>query len=366
MSKVSLTDTVPLSSVRQTSDGYLVAEARVARSGVQEYSGAEVDPDNIHGLRDRDVVRVYRPEDEVFSRDTLSSYAHRPVTIGHPREMVSADNWRDLAVGNTGGDVARDGQFVRVPLVLMDSSAVRVVSGGTRELSMGYTAELVFDSGTTPDGQEYDVVQRSMRMNHLAVVAAARGGSSLRIGDQEEIKVSLRKMQVDGITIEATEQAAEAIQRLQSQLSDARSDADRRLTESQAKLDKLQAELDDARSKVMTDAQLEKRVAERSKLIADARSIRADIRTDGLTDSQVRRAAVAAVRGESAVADKSDAYVEASFDLILADTASARTLGHALTGLSSQVSDQGFADAAAQEQKAWESQLKRLDRVRES
>src|SRR5690606_13036081 len=138
------------------------------------------------GKPDRPTVRVYRPETEVFSKDALHTYAHRPVTLDHPDEAVTADNWKDYAIGQTGGEVARDGEFVRVPLVLMDSKAIEAVENGKRELSMGYSAELVFDSGVTPDGQEYDAIQKNLRMNHLAVVTMARGGSQLKIGDNLE------------------------------------------------------------------------------------------------------------------------------------------------------------------------------------
>ncbi len=37
-----LHDSVSVSAVRRTTDGYLVAEARVARTGIQDYLGTEV------------------------------------------------------------------------------------------------------------------------------------------------------------------------------------------------------------------------------------------------------------------------------------------------------------------------------------
>src|SRR5690606_18814074 len=133
--------------------------ARVARTGIQLYTGAEIDPGNEHGLRDRAAVRVYRPADEVFSREAITSYAHRPITNDHPSGAVDATNWRQLAVGMTGGEVVRDGEFVRVPLVLMDAAAIDAVKNGKNQLSMGYSVQLSFDSGTTPEGEQYDVKQ---------------------------------------------------------------------------------------------------------------------------------------------------------------------------------------------------------------
>lgn len=98
-----LHDAVEISGTRRTADGYLVADARVARTGIQTYAGFEVDPDGSLGLRDKATVRVYRPDDEVFADAAMRSYAYRPVTNDHPSEAVTADNWRDVSVGQTGG-----------------------------------------------------------------------------------------------------------------------------------------------------------------------------------------------------------------------------------------------------------------------
>src|SRR5690606_6090085 len=159
-----LTDCVSVGAVRRTGDGYLVADAKVARTGIQTYLGSEL------GRPDLAEVRVYRAPDEVFATDTMQSYAYRPLTIEHPAKMVAADTWKAVAVGQTGGDVVRDGEFVRIPLVLMDSAAIKAFESGKRELSMGYSAEIVFGDGVTPEGEPYDAVQKSLRMNHLAVV----------------------------------------------------------------------------------------------------------------------------------------------------------------------------------------------------
>ena len=132
-------DAIKITGVHRTADGFMVADARVSRSGIQEYLGIEVDPDNTLGLRDKQIVRVYRPEDEVFGKKAMQTYAHRPVTNDHPSTPVTAENWKRLSIGSTGGEVARDGDWVRVPLVLMDAEAIAQVEGGKRELSMGYT-----------------------------------------------------------------------------------------------------------------------------------------------------------------------------------------------------------------------------------
>jgi hypothetical protein len=162
-----------------TSDGYLTAEPRIARTGIQIYKGYEI------GRYDMDEVRVYRPPDEVFSKAAMKSMAHRPISLDHPRTKIDASNWKELSVGHSGGEVARDGEFVRVPLVLMDAHAITAAQSGKSQLSVGYGADLRWESGQTPDGQLYDAMQQNIRANHIALVSVARGGDKLRIGDEE-------------------------------------------------------------------------------------------------------------------------------------------------------------------------------------
>jgi len=173
-----LFDTFALDGVRRTADGYLAAFARVARTGIQEYKGSEL------GRPDLGVVRVYRPPEEVFHSDALKSFAHRPVTLKHPRVPVTAKNWKRYAGGQTGEAVVRDGEFVRVPMVMMDQQLIDAYEkDGVKELSMGYSTDLQWRTGMTDAGEPYDAVQTAIRGNHLAVVPLARGGDKLRIGD---------------------------------------------------------------------------------------------------------------------------------------------------------------------------------------
>ena len=72
---IQMTDHFVMDGVRKTRDGYLVANARIARTGVQLYSGHEV------GDPTRKIVRIYRSPDEVFDHRAMHSLAHRPITL---------------------------------------------------------------------------------------------------------------------------------------------------------------------------------------------------------------------------------------------------------------------------------------------
>ncbi|WP_270374972.1 DUF2213 domain-containing protein [Marinicauda sp. Alg238-R41] len=322
---MQLFDTLTLDGVRKTADGYLAAEVRAARAGIQTYLGAEVDPSGKRFAPDSQ-VRVYRPESEVFNKDSLHSFAHRPVTLDHPPEAVTADNWRRYAVGQTGDEVVRDGEFVRVPMVLMDAAAIKAVEAGSRQLSMGYSTELKFEDGLTPQGEAYDAVQTALSMNHLAVVRRARGGPDLKIGDVEgepDMPDNLKTVAVDGLSVSTTDQGAQAIAKLQADRDAARTEATeakdehaKALAAKDADLAKKDAEIDDLKAKVLDAAAMDAAVQKRADLIDRARKVAPKVETKGLTDAEIRKAVVTAVRGADAVKDKSDAYIDAAFDLL--------------------------------------------------
>lgn len=178
-----LQDRLTIDTKRRTHDGYLTVNARVAKAdNVQTYLGSEV------GKPELPTVRVFRPAAEVFSADTMQSFAHRPVTLGHPSLGVSSKNWKDVAKGWSDGEVARDGDFIRVSMLLADATTIEAVESGTRELSMGYDCTLDWTSGVSPSGEAYDAIQRGIRSNHIACVQQARGGPELRIGDSTNRK----------------------------------------------------------------------------------------------------------------------------------------------------------------------------------
>jgi len=157
----------------------MLVSARSARSGTQLYTGAEV------GRPEMPWVTVYRDPADVFDKESLESYTAIPVTINHPKEMVTADNWKDVSVGETDGAI-KDGDFIRVPFTVRHKKAIKSITDGLSEISMGYACDLVWGGGITDSGEAYDARVTNLRMNHLAIVDRARGGAQLRIGDDAE------------------------------------------------------------------------------------------------------------------------------------------------------------------------------------
>lgn len=325
-----LTDSVTASNVRRTADGYLVATAKVARTGIQDYLGSEV------GRPDMPIVRVFRPESSVFADSAMRSYAYRPMTNDHPGgDGVNSKNWKAVAIGQTGSEVLRDGEFVSVPLVLMDAKAIADYESGKCELSMGYGAELTFQDGVTDKGEAYDAILGPMTMNHLALVDRARGGEHLRIGDTKQPNPTgghdmadvLRKLLVDGLTIEVTEQGAQAIEKLNGKLADAAT-ATKTLADAHAvalagkddEIVKIKAALDDAKTKILSDAQVDALVKDRTDLVTIAKALH-DGDYTGKSADEIRKAVVVAKFGDAAVAGQPEAYIKARFDILAEDAA---------------------------------------------
>ncbi len=376
---MKLTDSVSLGDARVTDDGYLEANARTARTGIQKYLGSEV------GRDDLPVVNVYRDQAEVFSLRSLETFSKLPVTLGHPQVMVDASNWREHAVGISGDDVLRDGEYLKIGLKITDAAAVAAIKGGMRELSVGYTTHLDWVEGVAPDGTPYQARQTQIRANHIAIVAAGRAGSEVRIGDgavnwgaspladahpaiteERPTMADTRKVVMDGLTIETTEQGAQAIEKLQGKLTDAataaaKADADHvralaekdtahakeiaakdaEITAKDKEIATKDAEIEDLKSKALDAAALDRRVAERADLLAKAKLIAPQVKLDGFDDAAVRKAVVLAALGDAALADKSAAYIDARFDILVEEREKADPVRAALKARDEKTRDEG-------------------------
>ena len=367
MSTHYLADRVSMDDeIHEDAQGRITGSFRVARGGnVQIYLGSEL------GLNDRETVRVYRPEEVVFARDSMAGFPHKLITLGHPPGPA---DFEQHGKGWLGDEAMRDGEFVRVPMTIAAKQAVRKVKDGVRELSVGSVAQIEFVSGVTPKGEPFDAKITQIDVDHVAIVDRARGGEQLRIGDWRTVNdssnaqptggllMATKIVLVDGISIETTEQGAQVIDRLQAKLGDAatattalKDSHARELAAKDTEIAKLQGSVDDLKSKVLTDAQIDARVASRAVVVSKAKLI-ADGDYSGKSEAEIRRAAVIAKLGDAAIAGKCDAYVEARFDgLVPADTANTdpfrRTVADGATHQAA--ADNGHADYLKRLGDAW-------------
>lgn len=170
-----------LSDYEKLDNGFIRIPAKVTRSGIFLYK-----------LADGRVIRENRSKNEVFDEDSLKTLMGVTITNDHPtnNRQVNANNFKELAVGFVGDSVqVVDDKYVMVPLTITDADTIQDIENGKRELSCGYNAVVVNDSGINEDGDEYDTRQTEIRYNHVAIVTKGRAGSSVRIDNQEAILV---------------------------------------------------------------------------------------------------------------------------------------------------------------------------------
>lgn len=327
---MQLADRLLLDAPRRTSDGFLAVRAKAARTGVYDYLASEVGaPDR---FKPTDVVKIYRDAAEVFAADAVRSFIGRPITNDHPREAVTAANWRDHARGTVMGAM-RDGEYLAFDLVLMDAGTIAAVEDGKRELSNGYQCQIDWTPGTAPDGTQYDARQIGIRGNHVAVVDQGRAGSQCAIKDGEKFALCdanpaalaafpqekrVKTITLDGLPVNLGDEAAveAAIAKLQDnakQATTALADANAKLATETGKTAALEAKLADAEAK-LAPAALDKFVADRAALIAQAKAVVSDLDPVGKTDADIRRAVVTAKLGDKCPVD--DAGVAGAFAVL--------------------------------------------------
>jgi hypothetical protein len=244
----------------------------------------------------------------------------------------------------------------------------------------------VWGDGVTPDGVTYNARQTNIFVDHLAVVETARAGKEFRIGDsaeawgaapittqttdKETVKMTdaLRTVVVDGLSVQTTDQGAQAIDKLQGVIRDEVAKAAKLLTDHAAVIAVKDGEIGElkARVKQLEDsapkpADLDRLVRDRASLVASALKVDAKIITDGKTDAEIRRAVVAVRHGDEFVKDASDAEIAGMFKVIARDSNSdqmARGLPATVIGDAGDDRKKAYAENNAHLRDAWKGETK--------
>lgn len=311
-------------------NGFLVDTPVVARVGVQSYF-----------LPDGSERREFRPASEVFKPDSLASYQGKPITLGHV--FVNVDNAKQVVVGSVSGSAVRQDSNVVVPLTVYDKESIeKAKSGVAGELSVGYstvdvetpgwgsneTGEYKLDGeydsqdDIPSDWVRFDALQTNIVVNHVAMVYKGRAGvAKLNMDSQQEnpytddVKSNIEekdmtvKIKIDSAEVEVSKDVADHIAKLDSAIE-----------AQKAKVDTIEAERDALKAKVDgIPAEIEKAV-KAAKDDAEALAAlvtvatEAGVKADGLDAKGIKVAYVKEVSGLD-VSEKSDAYIDAAFDI---------------------------------------------------
>lgn len=130
---------------------------------------------------DGSVRNELRHPDDVFDPISLETLKYAPITIEHPPEMITTSNVGKYGKGHTTERVEVNRNLVDVDLIVENQEAIDAVEKeGIRELSSGYTADVVEESGVY-NGAPYDCRQKNIRYNHVALVRRGRAGPEVRL-----------------------------------------------------------------------------------------------------------------------------------------------------------------------------------------
>ncbi|HCR4096364.1 TPA: DUF2213 domain-containing protein [Providencia rettgeri] len=171
-------------------NGWLeVKDNPISKVGVFDYLGAEIGapvPDKIY--------RVLRPPEELASEETINSFKLTPFIIEHEMLGKHATPAEKKGIqGVIGENVYFDPPYLRANIKIFSDVALSNIDSGKIDLSPGYRSKYEFTSGIY-EGQHYDVIQRHLRGNHLALVDEGRTGPDVAVQDHLVITIDTKEL----------------------------------------------------------------------------------------------------------------------------------------------------------------------------
>lgn len=319
-----------------TPAGFLRVDGYLTRAGIFEYRN----PDGSKRLE-------FRPHEEVFKADSLQSFALAPVTDDHPPANLTAENAREYQRGAVTENVHQDGDLMRGRMLITDADLRdQMMAGKKNQVSLGYTCDVEMTPGEW-QGRRYDAVQKNIRGNHVAIVERGRAGAGARVrmdaadagmvsdppsgpaahSQESTLATTNKTFRCDGLSFEAPENVAELVEKLMKERADAIGSVATVKADLQKKLDGLEAERDTLKTdlaKAKADAaeapkKLRAEIAARMGLESKARGVlgKSHKFDAEATDRAIRVAVLSKLEPKTDVAAKSDAYVEAKFDMAM-------------------------------------------------
>nr|WP_242510598.1 DUF2213 domain-containing protein [Avibacterium paragallinarum] len=297
---------------RRDDNGFIFDTPVLTRTGVFLYQ-----------LPDGTVRREYHPPEEVFNADSLRLYKGIPITDDH-HGVITKDN-AHLVVGSVLSEGKQDGKHLTAEVVIHNTQAVDF---GKKELSVGYAVELEHKSGITEDGEPYDAIQRNIKPNHLAIVKRGRAGDAKlnmdaadavefrEDGEPQMSETKLSDIRLDsGITYQAAPEVIVEFNKLKQDAANAVAEKDKETARAdalEAKVKSLEMEMEKIKQDAVNIAKA------RVELEGIAKAHKVDVKADS-SDRALREAVIGAIRQDGAdLSQKSDAYIEAAFDMAMA------------------------------------------------
>lgn len=344
--------------------GYIrISQATFTRTGVFRYYN-----------EDGSERFEFRPPDEVFKPATIDSMQGLPLFNEHPPVRVDMWNVKGLRpTGATANDLKKSGKNIVGSLNLWDGESINEAEQGKADLSMGYTTDIIEQAGIA-DGISYTHVQTNIIYNHVAQVEQGRAGNAsfkldgepaiaknngdtmndlldllgglTEINDRADGKSPWVKVGKEKFILESKDDVKKAIAAFKTHTNQLLKDATKKakkgdedidnkslIAELEAERDAALAERDAAAIKLNTEnkadsdkkakAKFDAAVAEQVNLRTIANTLKVDIADD--TSAMGIKTAIVVAHGNldsKTLENKSDAYIDARFDIVQEELAS--------------------------------------------
>lgn len=172
-------------------NGWLeVKDNPISKAGVFDYLGAEIgapEPDRIY--------KVFRPPEELASEETIKSFRLTPFIVDHEMLGKNATPAEKKGIqGVIGENVYFEHPYLRGNIKIFSDAALSDISSGKIDLSPGYRSRYDFDNPGVYEGEAYEVVQRHLRGNHLALVDEGRTGADVAVQDHLVVTIDTKEL----------------------------------------------------------------------------------------------------------------------------------------------------------------------------
>jgi len=359
-------------------NGFLSIMALLTRTGIFRYQ--QIDPDGT--VR---IISQLRTAENVFDPETMASLSGLPITNNHPENLLTPENASAFIVGSASTTPKRvfapvqgdSEEYVQQRLTIWDEDVIELIKNKEKtQLSLGYSCELDFTAGVYK-GENYDAIQKNIRVNHASLVQRGRAGPSCRVlmddGTEQvvncdgitDLEISnerkepvVKNFTFDGKSFEVEDSVHALLTSFVGKLGEGENLAGSK----QKEIDKVTAICDDLKSQlnVQVDtadaSKFKEAVKIRVALEAQGASVLGEsVNLDSLSDREIKEKCIVELRPACNLDGKSDAYVDARFDVAVEDhgnTSGDEGLGKKINNQDS--SNDAWAVSAKAKKTAWE------------
>ena len=300
---------ITANNITVTDEGYLVIPANFTRVGIFDYTAS-------HG------VKMLRPVEQVFNKDSMDTLVGKSVTVQHPSGEVTQNNWRKLEVGQVLS-VMQDDKFLAGKIILKDSKTIKFVNSAIKnndsiELSCGYDANIKDAAGTTDEG-EYQATQEDIRYNHVAIVTKGRAGNEVKLLiDHLTTKEKKMKVKLFDAYVEVDDNDVKIIEDANKTLADAQAavvSVETKNATLEAEKKVLADEVDELKKDKLTDEQVEDKAKEMAEIHSICDSLKIERKEKSV--KEVKALLIDHFLPTLEIKEKADMYLDAAWDATL-------------------------------------------------